>query len=87
MHFKGDTYPNHFIEACRNHTYDKVFVLAPWREIFHSDQERYENFEQAELIHQQLLKTYTYYEYDLIDVPFDTIERRTEFLLDSLNLV
>jgi predicted ATPase len=33
--------------ACREHTYSKIFILPPWEEIYISDHERYENFEQA----------------------------------------
>jgi predicted ATPase len=86
MEYSGDFYPHHFIEACQTHRYDKVFILAPWRDIFVSDSERYENFEEASAIHDQLVKTYTRFGYDLIDVPFESIEKRTNFLLDTLNL-
>jgi predicted ATPase len=85
MHYSGDDYPQHFVEACQKHVYDMVFVLAPWREIFESDSERYENFEQAEQIHQQLIATYKHYQYDLIDVPFDSVAKRTDFLIDTLS--
>ncbi|MBV7267729.1 AAA family ATPase [Winogradskyella luteola] len=86
MDYVGDDYPKHFIEACENHKYDLIFVLAPWQEIFTSDSERYENFEQAIEIHHHLLKTYMRFDYQLIDVPFGTIEARTDFVLDYLNL-
>jgi predicted ATPase len=86
MDYVKDDYPKHFIEACEEHKYDMVFVLAPWQDIFTSDNERYENFEQAIEIHEYLLKTYMRFGYQLIDVPFGTIEARTDFILDVLNL-
>lgn len=86
MDYIGDTYPKHFIEACVNHKYDHIFVLAPWQEIFTSDNERYENFEEAIEIHHHLLETYQRFGYKLIDVPFGSIKNRTDFILDSLNL-
>ncbi|WP_299116200.1 ATP-binding protein [uncultured Winogradskyella sp.] len=86
MDYVGDNYPKHFIRACENHQYDLIFVLAPWQEIFTSDSERYENFEQAIEIHHQLLKTYMRFDYQLIDVPFGTVETRADFVLDYLNL-
>ena len=34
-----------FINACEEHTYDQVFLLPPWREIYVVDDGRYESFE------------------------------------------
>ncbi|WP_243471571.1 AAA family ATPase [Winogradskyella sp. MH6] len=86
MDYIGDKYPQYFSDASQNNSYDYVFVLAPWQEIFTSDSERYENFEQAIEIHHHLLKTYMKFGYQLIDVPFETIEKRTDFILEVLNL-
>ena len=86
MDFIGDTYPEHFVEACKIHKYDRIFILAPWQEIFTSDSERYENFEEAKDIHKHLLATYKRYGYELIDVPFGSVENRADFILESLNL-
>ena len=86
MDYVNSEYPNQFVEACQNHVYDTVFVLAPWQDIFVSDSERYENFDQAVAIHQSLLETYQRFGYDLIDVPFESIEHRADFILDVLKL-
>ena len=63
-----------------------MFILAPWQEIFTSDSVRYETFEQAELIHNHLLNTYQKFNYNLLDVPFESIKKRADFILDVLNL-
>jgi len=86
LDYKGDNYPKHFIEACHKHRYNFVFVLAPWQNIFTSDSERYESFEDAIKIHHHLLKTYDRFGYQLIDVPFGSVKSRGNFILDSLNL-
>ena len=86
MDYFGSDYPQDFIDCCTTNRYDMVFILAPWQEIFQSDSVRYENFEQAERIHQHLLATYKNFDYCLLDVPFETIEKRTDFILDTLNL-
>lgn len=86
MDYAKSDYPEHFNNICTTHVYDKVFVLAPWQEIFVSDSERYENFDQAVKIHHALLDTYKRFGYDLIDVPFDTIEKRADFIIDALHL-
>ncbi len=82
MDFKGDTYPDFFTEACKDHKYDSIFILAPWQEIFTTDSERYENFDQALEIHEKLLDTYTESGYDLRDVPFGSIEARADYIID-----
>jgi predicted ATPase len=84
MDYANESYPDHFVEACKTCQYQQVYVLAPWQEIFISDGERYENFEQAVKIHHQLLNTYKKYDYHLIDIPFDTIENRVDYLLDTI---
>ncbi|WP_299890822.1 ATP-binding protein [uncultured Lacinutrix sp.] len=82
MDFKGDTYPDLFRNACKENIYDYVFILAPWQDIFTSDSERYENFDQALEIHEKLLETYTKYGYNLRDVPFGSIESRADHIIN-----
>ncbi len=84
MDYIGDNYPKLFIEACEINVYDHVFILAPWQEIFISDNERYENFDQAIEIHNHLVNTYAKYNYKLIDVPFNSVETRTDYILNSI---
>ena len=86
MDYIGDSYPAHFVASCETHKYDSIFILAPWQEIFTSDSERYESFEEAIEIHHHLLETYKRFGYQLIDVPFGSVKNRSDFILDSLNL-
>jgi predicted ATPase len=86
MDYFNSAYPQQFIDTCQNNSYDAVFILAPWQAIYQSDSVRYESFEQAKLIHQHLLNTYKKFNYTLLDVPFDTIEKRADFILDVVNL-
>ncbi|MBT8252729.1 MAG: ATP-binding protein [Flavobacteriaceae bacterium] len=81
LEYARHPYPDHYIDACRKHVYDHVFVLAPWQEIYESDNERYESFEQAIQIHDHLLRTYSIYDYHLNDVPFGSVTDRTDFIL------
>ena len=84
MHYIGDSYPAFFDLACREHIYTKIFILPPWEEIYESDNERYENFEQATLIYNHLTETYQKYGYHLIEVPKGTVEERISFILNQL---
>ena len=86
MDYIGDKYPDAFVETCKNAPYNLVFILKPWEAIYRSDNERYESFDQALKIHEHLVNTYQKFNYTLIDVPFDTVENRTNFILKTVNL-
>ncbi|WP_396152247.1 AAA family ATPase [Flavobacterium sp.] len=85
MHYIGDSYPSFFDEECKNNKYTKVFLLPPWEEIYQSDEERYENFEQAKLIYNHLKETYEKYNYQLIEVPLDHVDNRIIFILEAIS--
>lgn len=86
MDYIGDKYPEDFIKTCAENKYDTVFILPPWEAIFESDSERYENYEQSEIIHKHLTQTYKRFGYKLETVPFGTIKKRTDFILQALHL-
>ena len=84
MDYIGDKYPERFTKACEDYKYSKTFILPPWEEIYQSDTERYENFEQAVKIQEHLIETYKKYGYELIEVPKDTVENRILYILDKI---
>ena len=85
MHYIGDSYPAFFDAACKEHNYTKIFILPPWEEIYVSDDERYENYEQAKLIYAHLTETYEKYGYNLIEVPKGPVSERIGFILERLS--
>lgn len=84
LDYIGGDSPEHFDTACRENVYTKIFMLPPWEAIYESDSERYENFEQAKSIYKYLVKTYTDYGYNLIEVPKDSVDNRILFILDKI---
>lgn len=84
MDYIGDVYPAEFIKACEQHPYDQVFLLPPWEDIYISDNERYENFDQARRIHDHLQETYERFGYNLFEVPTGTPDVRTEYIINNL---
>jgi len=62
----------------------KVFLTPPWHQIYRNDQIRTETFEEAESIHRFIAEAYLKYGYELIDLPFDSPDKRIEFILKSL---
>tara|TARA_R100000935_G_C2795728_1_gene148066 strand:- start:9 stop:548 length:540 start_codon:yes stop_codon:yes gene_type:complete len=85
MDYFGTSYPEEFVEACKNYSYDKIFLLPPWKEIYKSDNERYESYDQALIIHENLKNSYITYGYDPIEVPIGTIANRSSFIMNSLD--
>ncbi|MBO0353262.1 ATP-binding protein [Muricauda ruestringensis] len=84
MDFFGQEYDDFFTSHCENHRYDSIFIVPPWREIYVSDYERMETFEEAESIHHSLMKTYTQFGYNPIEVPKDDVPNRIDFILKTL---
>ncbi len=77
--------PEKFMEITRQYVYDQpVFIMPPWEEIYTTDYERYESFNQAQLIHNRLVNMYMELGYFLIFVPFGTVEKRADFVLEVL---
>ena len=85
MDFFEQAYGEDFITACKKYRYNAIFIVPPWKEIYISDNERLETFEEAEKIHDALIKTYTTFGYEPILVPKKPVEQRTTFILDLLN--
>ena len=84
MDYAEEAYPDHFIEACKTYTYDKVFLLPPWKEIYRPDNERYENFQQAVAIHHHLERAYKKYGYRSIEVPTGKVDMRIDFIMNTI---
>jgi len=86
MNFFNTDYPNIYIEKSKEHQYDSIFLLPPWEEIHITDNERYEDYELSIKIYQYIKNAYNELGYNCIEVPFGTIYKRTNFILDQLNL-
>ena len=84
MNYFGNEYPPVFNRVCKEYLYERVFILPPWKQIYTEDNERYESYDQAVAIHDELAKTYSFHGYDPVEVPNGTIEDRTAFILDHL---
>lgn len=86
MNYFQQPYEDHFRKACENHRYDAVFLLPPWEDIYVSDNERLETFEEAISIHYHLRSTYEAYGYEPVLVAEGTVQERAEAILKKLNL-
>jgi len=62
----------------------KVFILPPWQEIYETDSERKQSWEEAVMTYEVLKDTYISYEYELIEIPKIDILKRAEFILQYI---
>lgn len=84
MDYIGSEYNKKFEQPCFKYAYDNVFIMPAWEEIYTKDNERYETFEQAQLIDTYLRDGYKKYGYNVIEVPKDSIENRASFIINYL---
>jgi len=62
----------------------KVFILPPWEEIYETDSERKQTWEEAVYTFEKMKATYLKFRYEIIEVPKTTIEKRAEFVLNAI---
>ena len=85
MDFFGQSYGQDFVSACEEHRYDLVLLLPPWEDIYVSDNERLESFDEAVKIHRFIETTYRRFGYDPVPVPEGTVEERAATILREIN--
>lgn len=62
----------------------RVFIAPPWPEIFTQDSERKQSLEQARATCEAMIETYSALGYELIPLPFDSVEHRAQFVLATI---
>jgi predicted ATPase len=77
--------PEYVQAAAREFRYNPiVFIAPPWREIFHQDVERKQDFDEAQRTYEALASTYTSLGCQLIELPCVVVKERCEFIIDHL---
>jgi len=84
MNYLGVDYPKNYIAKSLEHRYNFIFMMPPWQEIYITDSERYESFEQSLAIYNHLKKTYLELDYEIVEVPIGTISKRVNFILNAI---
>ena len=88
-YLKKDLLPHEALEDLIEHYpyCPKVFLTPPWTEIYEQDSERREDLETMNAIHNSLMKTYSSYGYEVLEVPKKDASGRVEFVLEQLELL
>lgn len=74
--------------AVQKYRYNKqVFILPPWKEIYQTDSERVQDFEEALATYHILFETYKQLDYELIVVPKLSVDQRAAFVLGHVGQI
>ncbi|KFF18417.1 AAA family ATPase [Flavobacterium hydatis] len=73
-------------EAVKKYRYNPIaFILPPWEEIYQTDTERKQSFQEAIDTYKAITNTYNDCGYQLIEVPKLEAKDRVDFILSSIN--
>ena len=60
-------------------------MFKGWKEIYTTDDERKMDYESADKFGSNVSYIYKELGYNLIEVPFDSVEKRVEFIINLIN--
>ncbi len=63
-----------------------VFVFPPWQEIYRTDSERDQTYDEAVRVYNSIRSWYSDCGYALVEVPPGTVDERCDFVLEALGL-
>ncbi len=84
MNYNGTVYSEIYLDKSKNYTYDSIFLLPPWKEIYITDDERYESYDSAVALHSHLKQAYTALGYSINEVPTGKVAYRVDYILNQL---
>jgi predicted ATPase len=68
----------------KNRYNNKVFIVPPWKEIYTTDTERDQSFEESVEVYERLEGWYKEHDYDILILPKDSIEDRVKFVISHV---
>ncbi len=88
MNFAGKEAPSRYAEGAKKAHYSiNVFYMPFWKDIFANDEQRLESTTEAMRIDESLRNAYNSLGFNLIEVPFGSIEDRVDFILNHLGKI
>ncbi|MGB5483560.1 AAA family ATPase [Parasphingorhabdus sp.] len=77
--------PKELDQACRDCRYSgPVLVAPPWREIYHGDRHRIQDWQEAKATYAAITAAWNEYGYDLVELPKVCVEARVSFVKKRL---
>lgn len=73
--------PGPSVVAADRHRYaPRVFITPPWEAIYTTDHDRIMTFDMTVDFHGHLVRAYERMDYELVEIPFGTVDERTHYL-------
>ena len=77
---------NEVLGACETYRYAReVFLAPPWREIYVTDAERWQSFDEAVRTYELMVEAYQDCGYEVVEIPRVRVEARADFLVGRLS--
>jgi predicted ATPase len=85
LRFMNLPVPEYMVKAVELFLYNKkVFIAPPWEEIFVQDEERKQTFQESRLLFDSLVNTYSFYGYELVPLPLESVAMRCRFFKSQI---
>lgn len=82
---EGLPIPTDLDHICRTYQYTgPIFHAPPWAEIYQSDAQRIQSWDEAVKSDRAIAAAWEFYGYRLIDLPLVSVKKRLEFLMERL---
>jgi predicted ATPase len=81
LNLEGLPIPQHMRDAARIWRYHRsVFIAPPWPHIFAQDSERRQTLDEARRTYHAMVRIYSEYSYELVEIPRAPVEERVRFV-------
>lgn len=81
----GISRPEELDRACRNYRYGgPIFVAPPWQAIYHGDEDRIQDWQEAKATYLAVTAACRSYGYDLVELPKTSVEERVAYVQERL---
>ncbi|HEX3435838.1 MAG TPA: AAA family ATPase [Pseudacidobacterium sp.] len=77
--------PDKAYQQAQQHEYNRtVFLAPPWKEIYETDSERKQTFDDSLVVYRVIREVYAGLGYDLVEIPHAPVNTRVEFILGHI---
>jgi predicted ATPase len=81
----GSSLEDEIFAACQRYRYaERVFLAPPWREIYATDSERKQSYDEAETTYHLMVEAYEDCGYEVMEIPRGAPARRADFIVSML---
>lgn len=85
LEMMGLRIPDELGLACKCYRYaGPIFVAPPWKEIYHGDQDRIQDWPEAKATYEAVTSAWRRYGYELVELPKGSVNERANFVTNRI---